>query len=615
MADDAYISDEAQLGAVAEARPDLRELNANLDALAAVFPDVQIEVFRELLGKFDGESRLALVANAMLKSRVEWVKGRWRTTAADGQDNDEQSEGVPIDQRFRSDEYRRAVRRLAWSEFRGLSRSTINAVLAENNYSYLEARPTLVALSAKSWRFAIHSVFSRRAKPAAAQAGQHHPLIVWRSSGKGCIVPALRATGSPELDRDLFDALVRPVQTQLVQEREQADAQLAAEMNMSEAEAAEALLECACCFSSMPFECTTSCARCGQLVCFDCVQRAVREALFGQGWSSIDVHRGSLRCLALEADECDGFVPAEQMRRAIDDPDLTARLDERLAEQCLAACQQSFIRCPFCPYAEIDDIWTPAHHKPPALRPDKAYRLVLLALGLAGLVAALPLALMLALAAVVFFTRHLVSQFASAHYHAALGRHARRRRGPRFTCLNPACRRASCLSCLKAWTDPHTCHESSLVALRTQVEQAMSLAIKRVCPRCNTSFVKTAGCNKLTCPCGYKMCYVCRADLSVVGYRHFCDHFRPDGDASACAECDKCNLWQNEDVDRVLCQAREDAEQRWREALRDENADLGARLGMPVAPFGVRGLGERVLAGSVPAFADVVDVLVDGLYT
>ncbi|PHH59207.1 hypothetical protein CDD81_3562 [Ophiocordyceps australis] len=611
MADDTYICDEAQLGRVCEARPDLRELNANLEALAAVFPDVQIEVFRELLSKFDGESRLALVADAMLKSRVEWVKGRWRTAG------DEGDEGVPAGQRFRSDEYRRAVRRLAWSEFRGLSRSTINAVLAENNFGYLEARPTLVALSAKSWRFALHSVFWRRAKPAAAQAGQHHPLLVWRSSGKGGMVPAVRATGSAELDGDLFDALVRPVQTQLVRQRSEADAQLAAQVNAREAEAADALLECACCFCAAPFERVASCVRCGQLLCFACVQRAVREALFGQGWSSIDVQRGSLRCMALEA--CSGFVPAEQMRRALDssddDQDLAARLDGRLAEQCLAACTLPLIHCPFCPYAEIDDIWTPAHQTLPALRPEKAYRLVLLALGLVCLLAALPLALMLALAALVLSTRHALARLLSSHYHAALGRHARRRRGPRFTCLNPSCRRSSCLACHKSWSDPHTCHESSLVALRTQVEQAMSLAIKRVCPRCNTSFVKTAGCNKLTCPCGYKMCYVCRADLSVIGYRHFCDHFRPDADAAPCTDCERCNLWQTEDVDSVLRQARDDAERRWREALREHDEELGASLGRPVAPLGVRALAARVLSGSVPALEDVVDVLVDGLYT
>ena len=99
----------------------------------------------------------------------------------------------------------------------------------------------------------------------------------------------------------------------------------------------------------------------------------------------------------------------------------------------------------------------------------------------------------------------------------------------------------------------------------------MSMAVKRVCPRCNTSFVKNAGCNKLTCPCGYKMCYVCRADLGDEGYRHFCDHFRPDGDPRPCRECDRCNLWESEDIEQVLTEAREEAERKWKEM---ENRDL-----------------------------------------
>ena len=98
------------------------------------------------------------------------------------------------------------------------------------------------------------------------------------------------------------------------------------------------------------------------------------------------------------------------------------------------------------------------------------------------------------------------------------------------------------MSCSKAWTDIHICHESSLLALRTQVELAMSLAIKRTCPRCNISFVKSSGCNKLTCVCGYQMCYVCRKDIgNGEGYRHFCEHFRPNG-GRGCTECSKCDL-------------------------------------------------------------------------
>lgn len=92
------------------------------------------------------------------------------------------------------------------------------------------------------------------------------------------------------------------------------------------------------------------------------------------------------------------------------------------------------------------------------------------------------------------------------------------------------------------------------------------MAIKRTCPRCNTSFVKSSGCNKLTCICGYQMCYVCRKDIgNGEGYRHFCEHFRPTG-GRGCGQCNKCDLYRCEDEEVVVRKAKEEAERRWLEA-------------------------------------------------
>jgi hypothetical protein len=144
----------------------------------------------------------------------------------------------------------------------------------------------------------------------------------------------------------------------------------------------------------------------------------------------------------------------------------------------------------------------------------------------------------------------------------------------------------------------------------------MSMAIKRVCPRCNTSFVKNAGCNKLTCPCGYKMCYVCRADLSDEGYRHFCDHFRPDGDPTPCKECDRCNLWESEDTEKVLQAAREEAERKWkamenRELSGTERAFLETGVAGQRSDMSV----ERVLfSGRLPTIGEVFDVITETIF-
>ena len=43
--------------------------------------------------------------------------------------------------------------------------------------------------------------------------------------------------------------------------------------------------------------------------------------------------------------------------------------------------------------------------------------------------------------------------------------------------------------------------------------------VNRTCYRCKKKFVKEDGCNKMTCTCGAKMCYVCRQP--VTDYMHF----------------------------------------------------------------------------------------------
>ncbi|KAL7789515.1 hypothetical protein V8C37DRAFT_386175 [Trichoderma ceciliae] len=624
-----YIHDEAQLPCIPPERPDLRELNCSLEALAAVFPDIQIEVFRELLGNFDGESRLALVADALLKNRAVWVKGRWKVVGpenrnsirlGDGEDTAEAEADraggqlVPRAEIFRSSEYKKAVQALAWQEFKGLSKSTINAVLAESNYSYLDARRTLVTLSSKSWRFTISSIFMRR-KPVATGEADNHPLVRWRTTGQGSSIPTIRSTGNAELDRELYDALIRPLKEKDREDREAKDRAAAMLLNNEEAEKAGAIHECTCCFTTGAFEEFTHCNKDAHMICFRCVQHSIKEAVFGQGWqSSIIPETGTLRCMAVGRDQCPGYVSSEHMCRAMLEEkkgaEILHKLDQRLAEHALLAARLPLVHCPFCNYAEIDDVYMPSRRAAMRIRIAGVLHLLLLFFCFVCVVLVLP-----SFAGVLAFTSwRSIWTWTSIEWKHAINRHSRRRRGLQFSCQNPECGRVSCLSCSKVWTDIHVCNESSLVALRTQVEQAMSMAIKRVCPRCNTSFVKNAGCNKLTCPCGYKMCYVCRADLTEEGYRHFCDHFRPDGDPRPCLECERCNLWESEDVDQVLQEAREEAERKWKDT---EKRDLSApekaflETGIAARATGMGSVEQILTTGRMPSLGEVLDIVVE----
>ncbi|KAK1752058.1 putative E3 ubiquitin-protein ligase ARI4 [Echria macrotheca] len=620
-----YISNEDQLAPPFPEPPDLRELNASLEALAAVFPDIQIQVFREILSNFDGESRLAVVADALLKNRMGWVKGRWKATERDGSKADEEL-AVPKSESFRTDDYKKAVKTLAYQEFRGLSKSTINAVLAESNYSYLEARRALVDLSSKSWRYAIASFFSRR-KALAETELKTHPLVIWRSTGRGSIEPCLKPTGSAELDRELYTQLIAPIMARENAERELNDHKYAVALNSTEAEDAQITLECACCFADYAFEEFTSCTTEGHLICFRCVQHSISEAVFGQGWQrSIDKNTGAMICPAMDS-ECQGRISQDNMLRAMMEQtkgaEIMHKLEQRLAEHSLIASNVPLICCPFCSYAEIDDVYEleGGSQRQAAKVQPWWYKKLFIPI----LIITAPFPLIAVSAAILissmFNLAQLLDDYLGPRYRAAQARFRRRRRGLRFRCANPECRRASCLSCRKEWVDIHICNESALVALRTQVEQAMSLAIKRVCPKCNTSFVKNAGCNKLTCPCGYKMCYVCRKDIGATdgpdaGYRHFCDHFRPEGDGTPCSKCNKCNLWETEDTDAVLKKAKEEAEKKW---LETEDRQLSGaektylETGLAVKPE-IIGLGGHLRRWRLPTGDEFLDWFVEVVY-
>lgn len=46
--------------------------------------------------------------------------------------------------------------------------------------------------------------------------------------------------------------------------------------------------------------------------------------------------------------------------------------------------------------------------------------------------------------------------------------------------------------------------------MRTYIETKMTEALIRNCYSCKKPFLKVDGCNKMTCACGAKMCYLCR---------------------------------------------------------------------------------------------------------
>uniref|UniRef100_A0AAR5P8U4 RING-type domain-containing protein n=2 Tax=Dendroctonus ponderosae TaxID=77166 RepID=A0AAR5P8U4_DENPD len=99
------------------------------------------------------------------------------------------------------------------------------------------------------------------------------------------------------------------------------------------------------------------------------------------------------------------------------------------------------------------------------------------------------------------------------------------------------CGKESCRLCTRKSHIPTRCSEVPLdkeVQIRTFLEDKWTEAVTRTCFSCKKSFIKTRGCNKMTCTCGASMCYICSQLIS--GYEHFdvldgkCDLMRDESD-------------------------------------------------------------------------------------
>ena len=119
----------------------------------------------------------------------------------------------------------------------------------------------------------------------------------------------------------------------------------------------------------------------------------------------------------------------------------------------------------------------------------------------------------------------------------------------------PSCRSETCKFCGDREHIPLRCEEvekKSAQDVRTRVEEAMTKARVRECNACKTRFYKIEGCNKMSCTCGKKYCYICREDITKAGYAHFCQK-------AHCTHksCNKCVLFTNgiEDDKQAMAEA------------------------------------------------------------
>ncbi|OCH88146.1 hypothetical protein OBBRIDRAFT_795550 [Obba rivulosa] len=112
-----------------------------------------------------------------------------------------------------------------------------------------------------------------------------------------------------------------------------------------------------------------------------------------------------------------------------------------------------------------------------------------------------------------------------------------------FRCENEECGAVTCRQCKKTDHLPKSCkemEEDKKLDVRHLIEEAMTNALMRNCPKCQKGFIKETGCNKMTCPnCQTVSCYICRKVI------HGYDHFNNPPGHNGPPDPNKCALWDS----------------------------------------------------------------------
>mmetsp|Transcript_16774 Transcript_16774/g.18190 ORF Transcript_16774/g.18190 Transcript_16774/m.18190 type:complete len:803 (+) Transcript_16774:67-2475(+) len=297
---------------------------------------------------------------------------------------------------------------------------------------------------------------------------------------------------------------------------EDADMKIAEEMNQQLALEENAIYECQCCYNNeYAFEDMVQCTE-GDLFCKNCLQHYIEEMVFGKGGittiaqhkdknssssSSSSMHIPCMNSLS----SCPGFYTEYMIEKS-----LPKKVFEKYTETIMqenidkAQLTENMIKCHACDLL----------YEKPEMPNDNT---------------------------------HKTSSSSSSSSSSALPVNTV------FQCVG--CQAKTCLLCGQESHIPLKCSEvekKEETAQRLTLEEAMAEARIRECPKCHKRFYKTEGCNKMTCACGTRICYLCRANITKEGYQHFCS--TPHCDHK---KCNKCLLHSNtvDDDRRAMLEA------------------------------------------------------------
>ncbi|KAI8971413.1 hypothetical protein BDF20DRAFT_915242 [Mycotypha africana] len=543
-----------QLPSTTNEQLDDNRLNACLRILALdLFPDCDIAFLREKVLSYS-YAHIEKVTKALLSQKHYPERLDYgRMNPADG---------------IRSERYKKQAFLLLTQNYPQAWKSSIKAILAENNYDYLKSFVQLKEMGSGGFWYTLKNFFmhwSANSSTSPNLSTSSHSInhesnsLSMSNSSDQYLLEQIKELHQQDIDRQL-----------------KKDLHLAQQLNYKEYDKHKELLTCDCCYlDDFTFEQLLFCTEGAHSFCHDCIQRYMSEGLFGQGNLR---GKAIIACIA-STDQCRGCLSMQDLEHILP-TDMMKAYDMSLLENIMIPSEHRYlkkIQCCSCSYFEVDEtMMTPLEAIPFYSNNNHIKWAAACLFGLFLIMFAVldyfnkdsnqkynVFWLTLLLASPFLFRLFLAMQQwdIKSDLEVAYHRIMNERRGTtQFKCKNEACQTITCLNCNRPVKGIHKCFAKDTDGLRLYVEKAMADAVKRT----------------IVCRCGYTMCYVCRKDIKRESYAHFCDHFR-ETPGVKCNKCNKCDLYKTDPEDKLVKQAAARAKKQYLQA--HPELDIGGRNG------------------------------------
>lgn len=322
-------------------------------------------------------------------------------------------------------------------------KSSIKAVLAENNWDYVKSYDQLAEMGSGGLWMTLCNFFRHWSLPKPGPS----------------IVPA------PDLD---FDNDLGILRRRMLESQSVEDERVAKEMNEKEYAKCDQLITCDCCYGDYPFEELCFCTEAEHTFCHSCISSLLSEGLFGQG--SL---RGSARIACISMDGCHGCLSTRMLEKILP-KDIWTAYEKSLFEESVLQAGLTIVQCASCGYCEIDESTKPLQNALDSIKlfvlAAKWLMVVLLFIALAVYYIAPVLSLTFTCAVYPFLQWDLQKDLKTAYE-----RLARERRGSSFRCRRTDCQQLTCLECHQIVRGLHKCFEKEQDGLRLYVEKVTNM--------------------------------------------------------------------------------------------------------------------------------------------